>query len=87
MLTDGGVRVPFVAAWPGTIPAGSVFDYPVMNLDMAATANAIAGLPADSHLDGVNLVPYVTGQNKTAPHDTLYWRWRSQAAVLEFRGS
>lgn len=84
MLTDGGVRVPFVAAWPGTIPAGSVLEHPVMNLDVAATANAVAGLPADSRLDGVNLLPYMTGQNKTPPHDTLYWRWRSQAAVLEF---
>lgn len=84
MLTDGGVRVPFVAAWPGTIPAGSLIEHPVVNLDVAATANAIAGLPADAHLDGVNLLPYMTGKNKTAPHDTLYWRWRSQAAVLEF---
>jgi arylsulfatase A-like enzyme len=51
MLTDGGVRVPFVAAWPGKIPAGGVFEQPVVNLDVAATANAIAGLPNDSRLD------------------------------------
>lgn len=84
MLTDGGVRVPFVAAWPGTVPPGSVLEHPVVNLDVAATANAIAGLPADSKLDGINLLPYMTGQNKAAPHDAIYWRWRSQAAVLEF---
>jgi uncharacterized sulfatase len=84
MLTDGGVRVPFVAAWPGKIPAGGVFEQPVVNLDVAATANAIAGLPNDSRLDGVNLLPYITGKNKTAPHDAIFWRWRSQAAVLEF---
>lgn len=84
MLTDGGVRVPFVAAWPGTIPAGTVFEHPVINLDVAATANAIAGLPNDSQLDGMNLLPFLTGQNRAAPHDALYWRWRSQAAVLEF---
>lgn len=84
MLTDGGVRVPFIAAWPGTIPACTVFDQPVVNLDVAATANAIAGLPTDSSLDGVNLLPYLTGQNHTAPHDAIFWRWRSQAAVLEF---
>lgn len=84
MLTDGGLRVPFVAAWPGTIPAGSLFEHPVVNLDVAATANAIAGLPTDSQLDGINLISYLTGQNKKAPHDMLFWRWRSQAAVLEF---
>ncbi|WP_395746290.1 sulfatase [Prosthecobacter sp.] len=84
MLLDGGVRVPFVAAWPGKIPAGQTCDHPVINLDVAATVNALAGLPADPKLDGVNLLPFLTGENKAAPHDCLYWRWRSQSAVLEF---
>lgn len=83
MLSEGGIRVPFIAAWPGTIPAGQVFDHPVISLDVAATAVAQAGLPRDEKLDGVNLVPFLTGENKAAPHDALYWRWSSQAAVLE----
>lgn len=81
MLTDGGIRTPFVAAWPGKIAAGSVFENPVLNLDVAATANAIAGLPDDAKLDGVNLIPYLLGEKKGPPHDALFWRWRSQAAV------
>lgn len=84
MLTDGGVRTPFVAAWPGTFPAGRTYEHPVSALDVAATANALAGLPADSRLDGVNLVPFVTGERPGAPHEALFWRWRSQSAVLEF---
>ena len=84
MLTDGGVRVPFVAAWPGTIPAGQVYEHPVSSLDVAATAVALADQPHDAKLDGVNLMPFLTGENRAAPHDTLFWRWRSQAAVLEF---
>ena len=84
MLTDGGVRVPFVAAWPGQLPAGRVYEHPVSTLDVGATAVALAGLPHDADLDGVNLLPYLTGQNTAAPHESLYWRWRSQAAVLEF---
>ncbi len=84
MLTDGGVRVPFLAAWPGKLPAGQVYEHPVSALDAAATAVALAGLPHDQKLDGVNLIPYLTGDNKSAPHDALYWRWRSQSAVLEF---
>ncbi len=84
MLTDGGTRTPFVAAWPGTIPAGQTYEHPVINLDVAATANALAGLPNNEKLDGVNLMPFLKGENKTAPHDFLYWRWRSQSAVLEF---
>jgi uncharacterized sulfatase len=84
MLTDGGLRVPFVAAWPGKISAGQTCHHPVINLDVAATANAVAGLADDAALDGVNLLPFLTGENQAAPHDALYWRWRSQAAVLEF---
>jgi uncharacterized sulfatase len=84
MLTDGGVRTPFVAAWPGTFPAGRVYEHPVSALDVAATANALAGLPDDARLDGVNLVPFVTGARSGPPHEALYWRWRSQSAVLEF---
>lgn len=83
MLSEGGIRTPFVAAWPGTLPAGATYDQPVISLDVAATAVALAGLPHDDKLDGVNLMPFVSGENKAAPHDTLYWRWGSQAAVLE----
>lgn len=83
MLAEGGIRVPFVAAWPGQWPSGTVYDQPVMNLDVAATATAAAGLPHDPKLDGVNLTPFVTGENKSVPHDALYWRWGSQAAILE----
>lgn len=84
MLTDGGIRTPFVVAWPGTLPSGRIYDRPVSSLDVACTAVASAGQPRDDHLDGVNLVPFLTGDDKAAPHDRLYWRWRSQAAVLEF---
>ncbi|MBU6178048.1 MAG: sulfatase-like hydrolase/transferase [Verrucomicrobia bacterium] len=83
MLAEGGIRVPFIGAWPGRWPAGTTYDQPVINLDVAATVMAAAGLPRDPTLDGVNLSPFVTGENKSAPHDSLYWRWASQAAVLE----
>ncbi len=50
---------------------------------MAATAIAAAGLPRDPALDGVDLTPFVTGKDKKPPHERLFWRWGSQAAVLE----
>ncbi|MGA0133453.1 MAG: sulfatase [Opitutales bacterium] len=81
MVSEGGNRVPFVAAWPGRIPAGAVHASPVISLDVAATAVAAAGLPADPALDGVDLLPRLNGA-AAAPR-TLYWRWGSQAAVLE----
>jgi len=83
MLTEGGIRVPFVVYWKGTIPGGQIFARPVISLDVAATAVGIAGLPPDPVLDGVNLVPYLTGKAQGAPHATLYWRWIAQTAVRE----
>lgn len=83
MLAEGGIRVPFLGAWPGRWPAGVQYDQPVINLDVAATAVAAAGLPVDEKLDGVNLTPFVTGEKKEPPHRELFWRWGSQAAVLE----
>jgi uncharacterized sulfatase len=84
MLAEGGMHVPFVVAWPGTIPAGKAYDHPISALDVAATATAIAGLDTNpGDLDGVNLIPYLSGQNKQAPHDFLAWRWVAQAAIRE----
>jgi len=83
MVTEGGIREPWLCYWKGTIPAGQVYQHPVISLDVAATATALAGLPADPVLDGVNLLPYFTGRNPAAPHDTLYWRWIDQAAIRE----
>jgi uncharacterized sulfatase len=84
MLSEGGIRVPFVAAWPGRIPGGQVFEHPVISLDIAATALAAAGLAHPNELDGVDLLPYLTGAKAEAPHETLYWRWVDQAAIQEF---
>jgi uncharacterized sulfatase len=58
-----------------------MYDAPVIALDVAATAVAVAGLPSDPVLDGVNLVPFLRGENSGEPHEALFWRWRSQAAV------
>jgi len=81
MLTEGGICTPFVVHWKGTIPGGQVYTNPVITLDVAATANALAGLPKDPVLDGVNLMPYLTGKNPGAPHDVLFWRWHEQFAI------
>ncbi len=81
MLAEGGIRVPFVMTWPGTIPAGQRINSPVITLDIAATANAIAGLPDDPTLDGINLLPYRHGKRGEAPQRDLFWKFWAQAAV------
>lgn len=82
---EGGVRVPFFVQWKGKLPAGKVDDRPVIQLDILPTALAVAGgLPeAEStvKLDGVNLLPYLTGQKTDAPHEALFWRFGGQLAV------
>jgi arylsulfatase A-like enzyme len=81
MLTEGGIRVPFLWSWKGVIPAGKVFDHPMSSLDIAATVLAAVGIEDRDGLDGVNLLPHLTGENPNPPHETLYWRFWKQAAV------
>lgn len=68
-LFEGGVRVPFVAQWPGTIPAGTRYQTPVSNIDITPTAVAAAGaqLPADRPIDGVNLLPHLAATAPATP--------------------
>lgn len=80
-LSEGGIRTPVLAYWKGVIPAGQVYEEPVIALDVAATAVALAGAPEDSSLDGAYLIPYLTGKKSGAPHEALYWRWLSQSAI------
>jgi uncharacterized sulfatase len=84
MLTEGGMHVPFVVSWPGTIPAGQIYDSPISALDVAATAAAIAEIETSpGELDGVNLIPYLSGKQSGPPHEALMWRWVAQSAIRE----
>lgn len=83
MLSEGGIRVPYVVYWKGKLPANQVYHHPVISLDVASTALAVAGLPHDPKLDGVNLIPHLSGANKKPPHETLFWRWIAQSAARE----
>ena len=73
MHLEGGVRVPFIMAWPGHIKP-KVETRVVSTLDIAPTAAALAGGVMPKGSDGVNLVPYLTGKNAGTPNPTLYWR-------------
>lgn len=80
---EGGIRVAWMLQWKGHVPAGKVDDRPVIQIDILPTALAAAGVEAqpDWKLDGVNLLPYVTGAKTGAPHEALYWRFGAQMAI------
>jgi arylsulfatase A-like enzyme len=81
MLSEGGIRVPFLMSWPGRVEGGAVWKKPVIALDIAATMNAAAGLPPDPALDGIDLLPLLAGDPDQAPERDLLWRFWNQAAV------
>ena len=73
---EGGWRVPFAMQWPGHLPKGTVYGQPVLSLDIFATITALAEAPINPAvpLDGVNLVPYLTGSKTGSPHETIFLR-------------
>ena len=81
--SEGGIRVPFMVQWKGKVAAGKVYHHPVIQLDILPTAISAAGTQLDPNwkIDGVNLLPYLTGEETSAPHQTLYWRIGQQWAI------
>lgn len=80
---EGGLRVPFVVQWKDRLPAGRVVEAPVSTLDLLPTALAAAGIQAPPGLDGVNLLPFLTGESSGPPHASLYWRYGAQMALRQ----
>jgi len=81
---EGGTHVPFMAKWPAKIKAGTQFDKAIHHIDIFATLRAAAGAEQtlDRKIDGVNLLPFINGDNSAAPHQTLFWRQGQQQTVL-----
>ena len=81
---EGGMHVPFLAKWPSQIKKGTRFLSPIHHIDIFHTIAAAAGasVPKDRKLDGVDLIPYIQGENKEKPHKTLFWREGHHQSVL-----
>jgi arylsulfatase A len=74
---EGGVRVPFLARWPGRIPAGRVSTGPAMTIDLLPTVAGLAGaaLP-ERPIDGRDIWPLLGGApGARSPHDALFFYW------------
>lgn len=74
-LTEGGIRVPFIASCPGLIPSGTTSDHISAFWDMMPTFADIAGGVAPEECDGISMLPALTGKGRQAAHDYLYWEF------------
>jgi arylsulfatase A-like enzyme len=85
-LTEGGIRVPWIAHWPAAIPSGGVSTQQCMTMDWSATMLDAAGVAAhrDYPLDGVSLMPVLRDASAAFPR-ALYWRMnhRGQRAMRD----
>lgn len=83
-LFEGGTHVPFFVKWPGNIAPGTVLEAPASHLDILPTAAAGANLAGwEKHpVDGVNLLPYLTGEREGGPERPIFWRQGYYQAVL-----
>jgi arylsulfatase A-like enzyme len=80
---EGGVRVPYIVAWPGQVKGGRVDDRTISSLDIVPTAAALAGAKLPHGSDGVNLMPYLAVGDRRVPNPTLYWRAGNNFAIRD----
>jgi arylsulfatase A-like enzyme len=88
-MWEGGIRIPYLMAWKGKIAPGTLYDRPVMNLDVMPTCVVAGGGKVDPawHLDGTDLLPYLSGTQQGIPHEQLDWRmdgkWAARVGDLK----
>jgi arylsulfatase A len=76
-LYEGGIRVPAIARWPGTIPAARVSNHPWAHWDMLPTLGDIAMAKTPSGIDGLSMARALRGESQR-PHDFLYWEFHER---------
>lgn len=72
---EGGIREPFLVRWPGRVKPGSICDVPIIHTDLYPTFVSAAGGQPAADLDGVNLLPLMTGAPATDPRPALFWHF------------
>ncbi|HEY1084558.1 MAG TPA: sulfatase-like hydrolase/transferase [Prosthecobacter sp.] len=81
-LWEGGLRVPFIARWPGKLPAGKVTDEFLTTLELVPTLLAATGAaaPKSVHLDGFDMLPVLRGESPS-PRQEMFWQRRGDKAA------
>lgn len=84
-LYEGGVHVPMIARWPGTVPAGSETDHLSAFWDVMPTAADLAGVSAPDGIDGVSFLPTLLDEKGQKDHDYLYWEFHEMKGRVAIR--
>lgn len=81
-MWEGGLRVPFIARWPGKLPAGKVTDEFLTSLELVPTLIAATGAqaPEGVKLDGFDMMPILRGETKS-PREEMFWQRRDEKAA------
>ena len=82
-LWDGGIRVPFCMQWPSRVKGGQKLNFPVISMDILPSVVAAAGGEVEAGVDGLNLVPLLTGAAAFPPDRYLYWRFNRRWAIRD----
>jgi arylsulfatase A-like enzyme len=83
---EGGIREPLVMHWPEMLKGGRTFEAPVSSIDLLPTLCAVAGadLPQDLGIDGLNILPAITGE-QDLDRQELYWHFPHYRAYEDVR--
>ena len=85
-LYEGGIRVPMIVRWPGTIPAGTTSNHIAYFGDFMATAADLAGAAVPQNVDSISFAPTLRGQSgQQERHDYLYWEFYEQGGKQAVR--
>jgi arylsulfatase A len=85
-LYEGGIRMPLLARWPGTIPAGTVSDHICAHWDMLPTFCELAGAEIPEDVDGISFVPTLLGEpDEQKQHESLYWEFHERGGKRAVR--
>lgn len=84
-LYEGGIRVPFIASWPGKIKPGSTSDHVSAFWDLFPTIAEISGIERPEQLDGISFLPTLLGQPDQEKHEYLYWEFHEKGGRIAVR--
>ncbi len=85
-IYEGGIRVPLIMVLPGTIEGGEIYTPMVSSLDLFPTFLGLAGavdFEGTKPLDGIDLIPHLSGKTLAEPHAQLYWRRQKAWAIRD----